>query len=177
MNNESHNVIGKINGRLIAVLSSIQVVAIIFAAFMVTLDVLLRAIFSKPISGTSEYVGYVMILASFFGLGACTADRSHLKVDLLVQMLSQKAQIVNDMINAVLVAGVASIMLYASINQGIITFNLKTKGTFSGVPNWPFYLLMGLGYLPVLLGSVSNFIEDISTLKALKTGKNCTKGE
>lgn len=177
MNNGSHNVIGKINGRLIAVLSSIQVVAIIFAAFMVTIDVLLRAIFSKPISGTSEYVGFVMILASFFGLGACTADRSHLKVDLLVQMLSQKAQIINDMINAVLVAGVASIMLYASVNQGIITFGLKTKGAFSGVPNWPFYLLMGLGYLPVLLGSVSNFIEDISALKALKPGKNCTKGE
>ena len=92
-------------------------------------------------------------------------------------MLSQKAQIINDMINAVLVAGVASIMLYASVNQGIITFGLKTKGAFSGVPNWPFYLLMGLGYLPVLLGSVSNFIEDISALKALKPGKNCTKGE
>lgn len=177
MNSESHNVIGRINGRLISLLSGIQVVAIIFAAFLVALDVLLRAIFSKPISGTSEYVGYIMILASFFGLGACTADRSHLKVDLLVQMFSQKAQIINDMINAVLVAGVASIMLYASINQGIITHGLKTKGAFSGVPNWPFYLLMGLGYLPVLLGSVSNFIEDISALKALKPGKNCTKGE
>lgn len=171
------NFLGKLNGWINSLLGSIQVVAIIFAAVMVTLDVLLRAIFSKPISGTSEYVGYIMILASFFGLGACTADRSHLKVDLLVQMLSQKAQVINDMINSVLVVGVASIMLYASVNQGIITFGLKTKGTFSGVPNWPFYLLMGLGYLPVLLGSINNFIEDISTLKALKAAKTDEKGE
>lgn len=177
MNKENSNVLGILNGWLNSFLGSIQVIAIIFAAVMVTLDVLLRALFSKPISGTSEYVGYIMILASFFGLGACTADRSHLKVDLLVQLLSEKAQIINDMINAVLVAVVAGIMLYASINQGIITFGLKTKGTFSGVPNWPFYLLMGLGYLPVLLGSISNFIEDIASLKTLKATKSDEKGE
>lgn len=177
MNKENVNILARVNGRLNIILDSIQVVAIIFSAILVTLDVLLRAVLSMPISGTSEYVGYIMIMASFFGLGACTADRSHLKVDLLVQMLSEKAQVINDMINAVLVAAVASIMLYASINQGIITFGLKTKGTFSGVPNWPFYLLMGLGYLPVLLGSICNFIEDISTLKALKANKGCEKGE
>lgn len=174
MNKENRNVLGILNGWLNSFLGSIQVIAIIFAAVMVTLDVLLRALFSKPISGN---VGYIMILASFFGLGACTADRSHLKVDLLVQLLSEKAQIINDMINAVLVAVVAGIMLYASINQGIITFGLKTKGTFSGVPNWPFYLLMGLGYLPVLLGSISNFIEDIASLKTLKATKRDEKGE
>lgn len=170
------NVFGKLNEWINLVLGNIQVVAIIAAAILVTLDVLLRAIFSKPISGTSEYVGYIMILASFFGLGACTADRSHLKVDLLVQMLPHKAQVVNDMINSVVVLGVATVMLYASINQGIITFGLKTKGTFSGVPNWPFYVLMGLGYLPVLIGSISNFIEDVQTLAAISRDKQ-VKGE
>lgn len=30
---------------------------------------------------------------------------------------------------------------------------------------------MGLGYLPVLLGAVSNFIEDIQTLAALRAEK------
>lgn len=162
------NIVGKINEYVNYVLSNIQVIAIILAAFLVTLDVILRAVFSKPISGTSEYVGYIMIMASFFGLGACTADRSHLKVDLLVQLLPEKAQVVNDMINAVLVAGVASVMLYASVNQGVITFGLKTRGVFSGILNWPFYILMGLGYLPVLLGSISNFIEDLQTLAAIR---------
>lgn len=177
MNNEKPNLPGKVTGWLNSVLSTVQVVSIIFAAVMVTLDVLMRALFSKPISGTSEYVGYIMIMASFFGLGACTVDRSHLKVDLLVQMLSKKSQLVNDMINAVLVAAVASIMLYASVNQGVITFGLKTKGTFSGVPNWPFYLLMGLGYLPVLTGCIANFVEDIQLLRAIRAEKNLQKGE
>ena len=165
------NFVGKINAYLNTVLENIQVVTIILAAVMVTLDVLMRALFSKPISGTSEYVGDIMIRASFFGLGSCTADRSHLKVDLVVQLLPEKHQVINDMINSVIVAGVGALMLYASINQGIITYGLKTKGTFSGVPNWPFYLLMGLGYLPVLLGAVSNFIEDIQTLAALRAEK------
>lgn len=171
------NIVGKINVYVNLVLNNTQIFAIVLAAFLVTLDVLLRALFSQPISGTSEYVGYIMILASFFGLGACTSDRSHLKVDLLVQLLPEKAQIINDMINAIFVAGVASIMLYAGTNQGIITFGLKTKGTFSGVPNWPFYLLMGLGYLPVLLGSISNFIEDVQTLAAIRKEKKLREGE
>lgn len=174
MNEEKRSILKKSNAYLNTMLGDIQVAAIIFSAALVTLDVLLRAVVSKPIPGTSEYVGYIMILASFFGLGVCTVERSHLKVDLVVQLLSQKAQIINDMINAVLVSVVATIMLYASINQGIITFGLKTKGTFSGVPNWPFYLLMGLGYLPVLLGSINNFVEDISSLKTLRAKK---KGE
>lgn len=174
---QKRNLFGKLTDIINLILGNIQVVAIIAAGLLVTLDVLLRAIFSKPISGTSEYVGYIMILASFFGLGACTADRSHLKVDLLVQLLPKKAQVVNDLINSVLVAGVATVMLYASINQGMITHRFKTKGTFSGVPNWPFYLLMGLGYLPVLLGAISNFVEDVQTLRMASAAKEDDKSE
>lgn len=48
------NFVGKINAYLNTVLENIQVVTIILAAVMVTLDVLMRALFSKPISGTSE---------------------------------------------------------------------------------------------------------------------------
>lgn len=154
----------KVTGAINNVLGEIQVIGIILAAIVVTADVLMRALFSKPISGTSEYVGYIMILASYFGLGICTANRSHLKVDLLVQLLPQKAQVVNDMINALLVITVASIMLYASVNQGLIAMKLMTRGTFSKVPNWPFYLFMGLGYLPVVLCAVNNLIEDILLL-------------
>lgn len=177
MNNGKNTIVGKINSGLNTLLGNVQLFSILAAAFLVVLDVLLRALFSKPISGTSEYVGYIMILASFFGLGSCTVDRSHLKVDLLVQLMSEKAQVINDMINAVMVSAVATIMLYASVNQSLITFKLKTKGTFSGVPNWPFYLLMGLAYLPVLLGSINNFVEDVSKLRTLKAAKNAEKGE
>jgi len=164
--------LSKVTGAINNALGEIQVVSIILAAVMVTADVLMRALFSKPIAGTSEYVGYIMILASYFGLGMCTANRSHLKVDLLVQLLPEKAQIVNDMINAVLVVAVASIMLYASVNQGLIAMRLMTRGTFSKVPNWPFYMFMGLGYLPVVLCAVNNFIEDMLLLGAKKPSED-----
>lgn len=172
MNNGVPKVLLKTNAFLNKVLENVQVIAIIFAAILITLDVLLRAIFSKPISGASEYVGYIMIIASYFGLGVCAAERSHLKVDLVVQLFPKKAQLINDMINAVLVAAVGVIMLYSCINQGIITYGLKTRGTFSGVYNWPFYLLMGLGYVPVILSSINNFLSDIFDIKALKAEKS-----
>ena len=51
------NIVGKINVYVNLVLNNTQIFAIVLAAFLVTLDVLLRALFSQPISGTSEYVG------------------------------------------------------------------------------------------------------------------------
>ncbi len=177
MNKGFYHSLLKVNEYLNKVLVNIQVAAIVIAALVVTLDVFLRAAFSRPISGASEYVGYIMIIASYFGLGICAAERSHLKVDLLVQMFSPKAQIINDLINAVLVAAVGGIMLYASVNQTIITFDLGTRGTFSGVYNWPFYLLMGIAYIPVIIASINNFIGDIFELKSLKAGKPVDKGD
>lgn len=166
MNSGFLKALSKANRYINIFLENVQVIAIVAAAGLVTLDVLLRAILSKPISGTAEYVGYIMIVASFFGLGACTTDRSHLKVDLIVQKFSKKAQIINDLINAIMVATVGGIMLCAAVNMGWVTFGLKTKGVFSGVYNWPFYMLMGLGYLPVVLGSLINLLSDIFHLKA-----------
>lgn len=148
------------------ILVDIQVVAIIASALVVTIDVLMRLILSRPITGASEYVGYIMILASYFGLGICAQERSHLKVDLVVQMLSEKAQIINDLVNSVLVIVIGALMVAASVNQGLINLELGTRGTFSGVYNWPFYMLMGLGYLPVVLACICNFIEDAGRLKA-----------
>ncbi len=166
-----------VNRKFSLMLSGIQLAAIVFAAVLVTLDVLLRALFSKPISGTSEYVGYIMILASFFGLGLCTMDRSHLKVDLIVQNLPAKVQHVIDAVNDVVVCAVGCIMTYAAFNQGAVTFGLKTRGMFSGVPNWPFYYLMGIGYLSVATGAVSLLIQDLLALRKPAVQSEAEKGE
>ena len=165
------NVLYKVTTFINRILIDVQVVAIIASALVVTLDVLMRLILSKPITGASEYVGYIMILASYFGLGVCAQERSHLKVDLIVQMLSERAQVVIELINSVLVAAVGTIMLVASVNQGFINLELGTTGTFSGVYNWPFYMLMGLGYLPVVLACICNFIEDIGRFRAASSKK------
>lgn len=54
MNNEKPNLPGKVTGWINSVLSTVQVVAIIFAAVMVTLDVIMRALLSKHINSNYE---------------------------------------------------------------------------------------------------------------------------
>lgn len=165
----------KINRRINELFVNLQVVFIVLSAMLVALDVLLRWIFSTPISGTSEYIGFMMIIASYCGLGVCTMERSHLKVDLVVQLLPKKVQEILDIVNSILVIAVGSVMLYAGFTQGMRNMKLNTKGTFTGVPYWPFYLIMALCYFPVVLGSVINIIEDVYALLGKKTEKTLDK--
>ena len=57
-------------------------------------DVFLRYFFHSPILGTTELTEMMMICICFLGLAYCAKEDAHLKVDILVQHLSRRAQVV-----------------------------------------------------------------------------------
>ncbi|MFO7611017.1 MAG: TRAP transporter small permease [Clostridia bacterium] len=57
--------------------------AIVLAMLLVLINVLLRAIFKKPILGTYEFTGFLSVLIISFGLAYCLLINAHIAVDFI----------------------------------------------------------------------------------------------
>ncbi|MDP2644804.1 MAG: TRAP transporter small permease [Desulfobacterales bacterium] len=58
----------------------------------VTADVAGRDFFNRPVRGTVEIVGLLLIVASTWGLGLCQVEKKHLRVTLLYDMFPRRVQ-------------------------------------------------------------------------------------
>lgn len=99
---------------------------LIFAAFMVTIDVILRKLFSVSMGGADEITGYIFAIGTAWALTFTLLHRANVRIDALHQLLPRLARAVLDVL-AVLVLG------------GFMFF--VTKGAYSvfyGSLGWPF---------------------------------------
>src|SRR4030042_391852 len=80
-------------------LPSTNRVMVYIAAFALTgmmlltvADVVGRYFFNRPIRGAYELVGFLLVWAGSWGMGYCQIKRGHIRVDFIMQRLSQKNQ-------------------------------------------------------------------------------------
>ena len=57
-----------------------------------TIDVGGRYFFNKPLFGTYELIGMLLVAAGPLGMALCEKDRSHIVVSILTERLSAKTQ-------------------------------------------------------------------------------------
>ncbi len=129
------------------------------------IDVIGRYFFNKPITGTPELVGLLLVCAGTWGWGYCQMEKGHVSVTVLTERLPPRAQ-VGLRIFAYLI-GLAGFSLicwrillrtinYISIPRGGITDILK-------LPYWPFMLALtissGLLALIILIDLLHSIVE------------------
>ena len=124
--------------------------AILFLLGMTFLDVLLRALFKMPFSGTYDWTRYLMIMIATFGMPLCTMNEDHVCVDFLVNKMPTRVQ------QGLTWLGycIAVFVMYLYISQNLVQaqFNFITMQTSVGVPwpNFPFYYFIAFGFACML---------------------------
>jgi TRAP-type C4-dicarboxylate transport system permease small subunit len=123
---------------------------------LVTFNVLLRAIFGKPILGTYEWVGFLTAISLSLGLPYCASVGGHIAVDFIVAKFKPALRwilsIFFGVISAVLMVSIAiSLFLHAG--------KLLSSGEVSPTTQIPFYVFVcitGIGFvflsLVILIG-------------------------
>ncbi len=99
---------------------------LIFAAVMVTVDVILRKLFSVSMAGADEITGYIFAIGTAWAFTFTLLERANVRIDALYQLFPRLVRAVMDVV-AVLVMG------------GFMFF--VTKGAYSvfhGSLGWPF---------------------------------------
>jgi TRAP-type C4-dicarboxylate transport system permease small subunit len=128
----------------------LSVGAIFFLLGMTFLDVLLRALFKAPFSGTYDWTRYIMVFAVAFGMPICTMNEEHVGIDLLFRKFPNMGQNVLHWFNYAVTCFFLYILITENWYQG--NFNQMTGQTSSGVPwpTYPFYYFIATGFICML---------------------------
>jgi TRAP-type C4-dicarboxylate transport system permease small subunit len=144
----------KLPSKTEAGLQAVSKVMAVIAAFVLgammlltVADVVGRYFFSRPIKGTWELVGLLLVCAGTWGLGYCQREKAHISITVLVNRFSRRAQaIVNSLAYLVGIAGFSLLCWrmfllakrYFLLPRGNVTDTLE-------LPYFPFMLILSIG--------------------------------
>ena len=147
---------------------SVGRVTLALMVLLITLDVVLRYFFNRPIKGSYELVEFMMVLVVFLGLAYTQTKKGHVSISLLTSKLSPSQMSVVGSTTNLLCLIIFSLITWRCIMQAE---NLRTSGTSSDVlfiPNFPFMWVVALGSVLLCFIFLIDFINSVNEVT-----KNC----
>ena len=134
-------------------------------AVLTLVDVICRAGFNKPITGSFELTQLMFAAGVALIIGYSVILKSHIRIDMLVNHFPMKTQLVLEIVSHFICAVFFLVASWASWRQGT---NVLEQGTTSGVmaiPVFPFYYILAFG---CLLSGILYFIYFLKTISRRK---------
>lgn len=135
---------------------------------LITLDVVLRYFFNRPIKGSYELVEFMMVLVVFLGLAYTQTKKNHISISLFTSNLSPSQTSVIGSATNLLCLVIFSLITWRCIIQAE---SIRTSGTSSDVlliPNFPFMWVVVFGSVLLCLIFLIDFINSTNDVT-----KNC----
>ena len=130
-------------------------------------EVIMRYIFNRPTTWGFELTTFIYGIHFMLGLGYTLMYGGHVKVEVLVTLLSRRKQLIISIFShLVLLLPVFAILSYASFNYAWTSVMQRELSWSSWAPPlYPFKLLMFLGFLMFFIQGVSNFLKEVQRLR------------
>ncbi len=148
---------------LIPRISGLVAMGVLILMMLLTVaDVFLRAVFNKPIIGTTEITEQMMVAVVFLGFGWCALQGRHIQVDLFVSRYPRGRQRVIDLtmygVGLILVA----VMCWRTFVTTLTVQQLGLTCAYIGLPKYPFYALAAFGWAVLFVAMVSLLVKNIT---------------
>jgi TRAP-type C4-dicarboxylate transport system permease small subunit len=144
-------------------LNWVSAAAVIFIMLLTCADVVMR-LFGSPIPGTYELVGYFGSVIISFGIARTSIERGHIAVNLLVDKLPPRVQILIEGVGNIAAAVLFGVLAWQS---QVYARDILETGDVSltlGMPTWPFVLGLATG------SGMLSLILILDALRQLKRG-------
>jgi TRAP-type C4-dicarboxylate transport system permease small subunit len=152
------NVIQRLT-RILAIAAS----AVLAAMMLLTVaDVVLRWIFKYPIIGTTEITESMMVCIAFFALAWCAAEKSHLKVDLVVDLFSPRVQGIIDSLTTLASLCLVALIAWRSFLEGRAVQEMNLISSLIKLPAYPFYYFIGASCIMLCLVMVGQLAQHLT---------------
>lgn len=147
-----------------AVLNTIGATVLFLLMILTAVDVSLRYVFNSPVQGTFELTELVMVVTIFFALAYTQSQNSHVSVELLVDLLPQRAQGVIDAVTSLLSFGIIAVIIW----QGAVsTHDSVLSGEHSALLKIPLFYFKALIPLGALMLDLEILITFFHSLKRI----------
>ena len=143
------------------------VIAAFVLAFMMLLtvaDVIGRYFFNRPIKGTWELVGLLLVCAGTWGLAYCQMEKAHISITIMEGFFSRKVKASMGVLACLIGLGGFSLISWQSFLLAKKYFLLPRMDETDtlGLPFSPFILLLSIGTGMMVLMLVVDVIRSIS---------------
>lgn len=146
--------------RIVDDISYLGYLAMLCMMMLTVVDVTLR-FFGHPIMGSMEITVALMVCVVFFGMGRCTLQNVHLKVELF------KKFPILDKINSIITMILCFVIGWQCVVQGGKAMDLQSASQLLRIPKYPFLYVAACGFFLV---AVALLITLISGNGDAKTG-------
>lgn len=144
-----------------ACLKNIALFAMGLMMIFIAVGVIGRYVFNAPITGDVEIVEFAMVLLIMFGIAYTQAEDAHLSVNLVVDRLPQKAQLIFDIINYLMVVAILGLISWQSLDQAVYSFQTMDTSDILGIPLFYFRFMVPLGFLAFTLEVIIKLLRTI----------------
>lgn len=150
----------KILEKIVKILNEIAGWTLAVCMGLITLNVVLREVFGKPILGAYEWVGILTSVTIALGLSFCAYVDAHITIDFLVEKLKPSVQRVLGVITGVISASFMALAFVSIFNYAMRLFVNGEVTSTTRIPFFIFVFITGFGFI---------FLTAVLILKIVKT--------
>jgi tripartite ATP-independent transporter DctM subunit len=151
----------KIVGTLSECLIVISRIVVALMAGLITLDVVLRYFFNRPIAGSYELIELMMVFVVFLGLAFTQVKKAHLCIDLFVKSLSSETMAGINMLTCLISTGVFGVITWRLFNTTLNEFEVGSISTILSIPLWISYVVTVIGSFVLTLVFITDFLQAV----------------
>jgi TRAP-type C4-dicarboxylate transport system permease small subunit len=129
---------------------------------LVTVNVISRYVFRKPLPGGFELAELSLGLISAWVFAYCAVQKGHVIIDFVVTRLPQRAQVITGSFVGLLSMGMILLMTWEGITYIKQIFESRLKTADLGIPVYLIYVLESVGLIVFSLVLVAQFIESLA---------------
>lgn len=156
-------------------------VVLILIAILTFIEVIARYIFNHSIVGVQEISELSIVVVLYFGLSYSTYNRSHVKVDVILNAMRPDANMITQGTMSLLCILFSAPAAYQVMKQGLVFVENGRTTNLMHIPYWPFYLAAAFGLaltsIEFLLDGIRWFAEARAWRRDKKSGTDSAPEE
>jgi len=139
--------------------------ALVAIVFLVTADVIMRAVFNQPITGSYELSQLMMVFVAVFAFAYTQVFRRHISIPVLAERFPKRVQAVLESINWLVGSVLFGLVAWQSAIHGITLIEAGLLTLALEIPVGPFYFVIVAGCTLFSLVLLANFIESLPKVR------------
>lgn len=154
-------------------------IVLVLIGALIFVEVVARYIFNNSILGVQEISELFVVIVLYFGLAYSTYTRSHVKVDVLINVFRPDAKMITQGICSLLCTLLSAPAAIQVFKQGLLCLEQGKASSLLHIVHWPFYMAAAFGLalttLEFILDGVRWFEEASQWRKEQKNGEQPTE--